>query len=303
MFSTTPTWRISAVAAVLAIALAGCGDDDNAGPTAPSGGTAVTAENAGQVQTALMSTFAGVAAKGLGDHPGASSGRVVIEIATGKQTQAPGARFSMAFDNYSDDGALFIAGNLTYETGEAITVTGDLDLSGTYEGSVGLDLSVSGAAATGTISVNGTTVDIGSPGAGGGDMGGGDAGVGENKVVYGSATVDVETITCNPNTFGIPRFVFDAKNADNSVSANVALRGSAPEDGSTFTLDPELGGGSSRVKLYYDSKNWTNELNADNMVAFVSDGTKRRVHGTDIVVANDRDASETMVVTFNIACE
>ena len=59
-------------------------------------------------------------------------------------------RFSMVFTNYSDDGQLFIDGDLTYQIGETIVATDNLNLlTGTDGGSVGLDLTVSGGQASG----------------------------------------------------------------------------------------------------------------------------------------------------------
>ena len=116
-------------------------------------------------------------------------------------------------------------------------------------------------------------------------------------------TVDLATVTCNPNAFGVPRFAFRAENAEDSISANVEVRGTAPEDGSVFTIDPKLGGGSSKVVLFYDAKNWTNLLNESNTVPYNSDGTIHSIHGSDIAVANDRDAAETMDVSFNVVCQ
>lgn len=132
-----------------------------------------------------------------------------------------------------------------------------------------------------------------------------DVGLDENKVVFGSVNIDIDasTMTCNPNAFGIPRFGLRGENSDNSFSINVELRGTAPENGSTFTIDPDLGGGTSRVKLFYDAKNWTSTLDANNMITFVSEGSKQSTCGANVLVANDRDAAETMMVSFNIACQ
>ncbi len=293
--------RILTLSAAFALVLGGCGDDDDA-PTGPSGsGTAVSADNAGEVQTTLMTAFAAVAAKGPGTHQGTNSGQVVIEIVTGKATQTADTRFSMVFSNFSDDGQLFIDGNLTYEIGDAIVASGDLNLTGTFEGSVGLDLTVSDGQASGTISVNGTSVDIGTPADGG--NGGNGTDIGDNKLILGELTVDLATVTCNPNSFGVPRFGFRGENAEDTISANVEVRGTAPENGSVFTLDPDFGGGTSRLFLFYDARNWTNQLDEDNTVTYQSDGTTQSVYGSDIVVANDADAGDTMVISFNIVCQ
>ena len=55
--------------------------------------------------------------------------------------------------------------------------------------------------------------------------------------------------------------------------------------------------------LFYDAKNWTNLLNESNTVTYNSDGTIHSIHGSDIAVANDRDAAETMDVSFNVVCQ
>ena len=124
-----------------------------------------------------------------------------------------------------------------------------------------------------------------------------------NEATFASKTISLTNITCAANAFGIPRFVFTAKNSDNSVSVKVELRGTAPETGSKFSIDPDLGNKTSRVKVYYDSKNWTSSLNANNMISYLSDDTKQNVQGTDVEVVNDADAAETMTLSFNITCE
>ena len=44
-------------------------------------------------------------------------------------------------------------------------------------------------------------------------------------------------------------------------------------------------------------------LDESNNLSYNTDGTTHSIHGSDIGVVNDRDADETMVVSFNIVCQ
>jgi hypothetical protein len=77
--------------AALAVAFAGCGDDDDDGGSKgvePTGaGTPITAENTSEVQAAVFTTASTAFAKGAGKHNGAVSGTVEVKINTGKLAQ------------------------------------------------------------------------------------------------------------------------------------------------------------------------------------------------------------------------
>lgn len=144
--------------------MAGCGGDDkddDGNPAGPEGpGAPITADNVSQVQTALTSTLGAVAAKGPGTHAGAVHGTVTVAVGTGRRAQAGTVSLSMAFDDYSDDGELFIDGELNYSAGTTTSITGDIELSGTYDGEVELDLTVTGLQVTGSLTVNGAAIGL-----------------------------------------------------------------------------------------------------------------------------------------------
>jgi len=123
-----------------------------------------------------------------------------------------------------------------------------------------------------------------------------------NIVVFDGDTIKMTEITCNPNTFGKPRLAFSAKNADQSISAKIDLRGTDPEHNTKFTVDPDLDNGTTSIKFYYDSKNWTCTLDPNNEVTHLSDDTKRNIFGKNIAVVNDKDDQEKLMVEFNLTC-
>jgi len=100
---------------VAALAFVGCGDDDDdgdngAGPT--GAGVEITEANAAVVQGAVQTTIGNVIAKGPGTHSGAHSGKVKITQSIGKAAQS--ITFKMDFDNYSDDGEIWLDGTVDY---------------------------------------------------------------------------------------------------------------------------------------------------------------------------------------------
>lgn len=146
----------------LALAAVGCGGDDDSSPTGSGGGggTPITASNIAQVQTALSTTLTSVAGKGPGTYDGARSGRVKIEMSTGKLA-AQAFAYSLDFDNYSDDGQLYIGGKITYQlSGTSVHYYGDLEFSGAYSGDVELDITAGQTGASGTYRVNGATITL-----------------------------------------------------------------------------------------------------------------------------------------------
>lgn len=159
---------------ISALLLAGCSDDDEetspTGPGITNGGTtggttggtgaAIGAGNVAAAQAALTTTFSSALAKGPGTHAGAKSGTVKVTLSTGKLAQVgiTSIKYNVEFDNYSDDGLLYIDGPLTI-TGnlatQAFKYAGTLTLSGTYASTVGIDISIEAGRATGTITVDG----------------------------------------------------------------------------------------------------------------------------------------------------
>ncbi len=154
------------VAGIMSVMLAGfggCGDDDKNGGgggggnvTAPEG-AAIDQSNIAATQAAVLGSALGVASKGPGTHDGAHSGKVKIQIATSKATQAPNIRYNMEFTNYSDDGQIFLDGSIRYEfSGASFSILGDIEMSGIYEGDLEIDITSNNGAVSGSISVDGT---------------------------------------------------------------------------------------------------------------------------------------------------
>jgi hypothetical protein len=232
------------VALAGALVVAGCGgdDDDDAGPTGPSGsGEAVSAENVAEVQTAVTGAISSAAAKGPGTHAGAVSGEVTVGIAVGKPAQA--VSLQLDFDNYSDDGELYLDGDLAYTAGTTVSIVGDLELSGTYDGELVMDLTVSSSGqATGTISVDGVAIDVatgqpaageqdsdsGSTDAGDGDSGDGDSGDADSGATDSgdSNDSDAAVTICDPGDAGCLQFTSDGGDAVQST-ASVGVAGDA----------------------------------------------------------------------------
>ncbi|MEW6750293.1 MAG: hypothetical protein AB1505_04865 [Candidatus Latescibacterota bacterium] len=171
MGAWTKCGRILGVAlGTAALAFAGCGDDDDGGGgggdnngTGPGGGgTAITQANVGVVYASTWTALSSAMQKGAGTHNGARSGTVTISV--GKPTQS--MTYRMAFDNYSDDGVTVLDGTVSYAfsmTGTSVnyTYTGDLDISGTYEGDVEINLTGSSTGMpSGYVRVNGTRYNI-----------------------------------------------------------------------------------------------------------------------------------------------
>jgi major membrane immunogen (membrane-anchored lipoprotein) len=156
---------------ISALALAGCGgddDEDTTSPTGPTGtgntggGTSINAGNIATVQATLTQVFTKTIAQGPGTHSGAVSGTVTITLSTGKLAQTT-LKYKEVFDNYSDDGLLYIDGTLNVE-GSLVTqvfkYTGDLDLSGAYSANVKLDLTLTNGAVSGTVTVDGVPIPV-----------------------------------------------------------------------------------------------------------------------------------------------
>lgn len=162
---------------ISALVLAGCGDDDedSSNPTGPgttngdttggtTGGTGATigAGNIAAAQAALTTAFSSAMAKGPGTHAGAKSGTVKVTLSTSKPAQT-NVKYGVDFNNYSDDGLLYIDGPLTI-SGNLLTQSfkyvGNLDLSGTYNSNVKLDLTIEGGKSTGTITVDGVKFPV-----------------------------------------------------------------------------------------------------------------------------------------------
>ena len=138
-FASKTRWLVTPVA-ILALAVAGCGDDDDddgnngAGPT--GAGEPITAANASIVQGQIFGVVGAVAGKGPGTHQGAHSGRVKIDVGTGKLAQA-GLNLNMDFNNFSEDGVNWLDGTIAYTvSGTNISYTVDLTISGAYSGKV-----------------------------------------------------------------------------------------------------------------------------------------------------------------------
>ena len=142
------------VVGIAAFSAVGCGDDDSTGPSGD--GEQITAANASVVQAQVMSSLGTVAAKGPGTHSGAHSGTVTI--ATSKPAQFS---YRMEFDNYSDDGQIFLDGVVQYSlSGTSFNYTFDVEVSGAYSGEVQGEIAVTNGAYSGYWNVNGTRVNF-----------------------------------------------------------------------------------------------------------------------------------------------
>jgi formylglycine-generating enzyme required for sulfatase activity len=192
---------LPAVGLTVLLGLAGCGGDDKSpiatespdttGSTGGSGGTSsgsspapladkpganaqITQGNALVVWTAASAalTRATTNAGGGGTVNGLKSGKAAVSGSFGD--------WKVVFDDYSDDGKNWVAGQLTYKIdGTKFTVKGRLEIAGEYQGSLDLDLvtdaGVTPPSVTGTINgvaipaagaaSSGITTDSGSSGA------------------------------------------------------------------------------------------------------------------------------------------
>ena len=137
--------------------LVACGDDDDKAPTAPNGDAADNElsdeEQAVAVFEDLQESLAPIA-----------SLLITGGTAQGEQGTATVADGTLTFDGYSPDGDLIVNGDLAIAPSglTALSLTGTLDLSGSYEGEVGVDLTIGvGDPPTyaGTVTVGGIAYD------------------------------------------------------------------------------------------------------------------------------------------------
>jgi hypothetical protein len=187
-------WLRGAMAALWVAAFAGmgCGDENPAaagigGP--PTGGAdlanrPIDATNSALVYAAanaavgnaIASVFAQAAkkpaaspalAKGVSvTVNGRNSGRVSASGDYNASASDASMSVKMTFDNFSDDGRLFIGGplDIVYRlpnanpAGLALSYKGRLSFSGDYKGSMDFDISVSGGKASGSFSSGGQTI-------------------------------------------------------------------------------------------------------------------------------------------------
>jgi len=149
---------------VVALAFVGCGDDDDdddngAGPT--GAGTEITEANAAVVQGAVTTTIGSVIGKGAGTHNGAVSGKVKITQSVGKVAQLPSVKYKLDFDNYSDDGEIWLDGTVDYSLdGVNFSYKVDIEISGAYSGKVEGEISLANGAYSGYWNVNGTRINF-----------------------------------------------------------------------------------------------------------------------------------------------
>ena len=141
----------------------GCGDDDDDGdkaPTHPGANEEITEANAAAVWTQTFSSIAQVQAQagGGGTVQGQNSGKAEVKLDAGTS----GVTYTIEFDDFSNDGEIWIDGKLTIkaDTSGSFTYTGKLTFSGKYSGTVEIDLSGSAAGVRGTLKVGGQTITI-----------------------------------------------------------------------------------------------------------------------------------------------
>ena len=136
--------------------LVACGDDDDKAPTGPNGEGADNElsdeEQAVAVFEDLQQSLAPIA-----------SLLITGGTAQGEQGTATVADNTLSFEDYSPDGELIVNGDLAISPGlSGLSLTGTLDLTGSYEGEVGVDLTIGiGDPPTyaGTVTVGGTAYD------------------------------------------------------------------------------------------------------------------------------------------------
>jgi hypothetical protein len=149
---------------VAALAFVGCGDDDDDGggkSVDPTGaGAAITEANAAEIQGTVFATVSGLMAKGNGTHEGEVSGTVKITQSIGKAAQ--GVAYKMVFNDYSDDGQIWLDGTINFST----TLTGfsysiNVEIAGAYSGKVEGEINATTTGgASGYWIVDGTRIDI-----------------------------------------------------------------------------------------------------------------------------------------------
>ena len=161
--------------AALAVAFAGCGDDDDKGSKGvePTGaGTPITAENTGEVQAAVFTTASTAFAKGPGKHKGAVSGTVEVKLNTGKLAQIDigdlgglgglaALNYALKFDNFSDDCKIWLDGTVDLSVqAPNFSYKADLDISGDFDGAIKGEVAIQNGVAAGFWTVNGQRIDF-----------------------------------------------------------------------------------------------------------------------------------------------
>jgi hypothetical protein len=182
----------AAAIALSASVMIGCGDDNTAASsaTAPTGGAnlankPIDATNAATVYAsasqaignaiaavftqaakkptaspALAKSFSGLSVNGK------NSGKVTASGDYNATASEVSMTSKITFDNFSDDGKLFIGGilDISYRvpmanlTGLTFTYKGDLAFAGDYKGTMGFDISYSATKASGSYTAGGQTI-------------------------------------------------------------------------------------------------------------------------------------------------
>ena len=149
-----------AVSAGLCFAVA-CGDDDDSptGSTAqekPGANAPITEANGAVVWATAFPTILGALDVGEGTTGG------LAEDGGDATVSVNGTTTTVVYDNYSDDGEIWISGTITIQVSQtgSFTYTGNLSIRGTYSGDLQIDLSGDITGLSGTITTNGTTITI-----------------------------------------------------------------------------------------------------------------------------------------------
>lgn len=153
---------VLAVSAGLFFAVA-CGDDDSpTGSSAtaqekPGANTPITQANGAQVWATAFPTILGALDVGEG-----TTGGMYEEDGGDATVSVNGTTTTVVYDNYSDDGEIWISGTITIQVSQtgSFTYTGNLSIRGTYSGDLQIDLSGDITGLSGTITTNGTTITI-----------------------------------------------------------------------------------------------------------------------------------------------
>jgi hypothetical protein len=120
-------------------------------------GTPITAANIQQVVATVMQGIGQAMAKGPGTHNGANSGTVRIALSTGKPTQT--IMYSCTFDDYSDDGQIFLNGTVRINmSGTTYSHTFDVDVTGAYAGAIEGEINMANGVYSGYWDIDGTRI-------------------------------------------------------------------------------------------------------------------------------------------------
>ncbi len=170
--TVTKHLMMSAVLAIGCVVATGCGDDDDpVNDTTPIGpgndapaGDEITPENIDQVHLELTTILSEAMADDAGTYPGEHSGTVILEVLE-EEPPRVGTLYTMYFENYSNDGLIWLNGMAEYLFRDAThySYTVDLLISGAYSGAVEGEAGMGEDGLSGYWIVDGVRVDFPDP--------------------------------------------------------------------------------------------------------------------------------------------